>query len=79
MLRKTIAFCGAARRLTVIFHRGPHAQMSLRPLVYAFIKFSRRAGDCAVRSVSRNLLSTAVVAYWRMRMTDSGAGVFRVP
>jgi len=35
VLRKTIAFCGAARRLTVIFHRGPHAEMSLRPLVYS--------------------------------------------
>jgi len=33
-LRKRIAFCGAARRLTVIFHRGPHAEMSLRPLTY---------------------------------------------
>jgi len=34
VLRKTIAFCGAARRLTVIFHCGPHAEMTLRPLVY---------------------------------------------
>ena len=33
VLRKTIACCGAARRLTVIFHRGPHAEISLRPVL----------------------------------------------
>ena len=37
MLCKTIAFCGAARRMTVIFHRSPHAEMSLRPLGYVLL------------------------------------------
>jgi len=38
VLRKTmiIALCGAARRLAVIFHRGPRTEMSLRPLNYRF-------------------------------------------
>jgi len=43
VLRKTIiiAFCGAARWLAVIFHRGPHAEMSLRLLIYTILTGNR--------------------------------------